>query len=166
MQQSTRRLHSTADRQSAARLELCRSCHPWWQQVAYDHVTPLIRDDLHWLRVPERITFKLCLFCLQGIARPGSSLHQVDVCTSLVVHGKIIAALTSRGHLIVPRTRLEFGKRAFAFAGPAAWNSLPDVVRSAESIDTFKRRLKSFLFSVSYPGLSFSVTACSASSSY
>ena len=24
----------------------------------YDHVTPLIRDDLHWLRVPERITFK------------------------------------------------------------------------------------------------------------
>ena len=32
----------------------------------------------------------------------------------------------------------------FAFAGPAAWNSLPDVVRSAESIDTFKRRL--FIF--------------------
>jgi len=28
----------------------------------YDHVTPLIRDDLHWLRVPERIMFKL--FCL------------------------------------------------------------------------------------------------------
>ena len=44
--------------------------------------------------------------------------------------------------------------------------SLPDVVRSAESIDTFKSRLKSFLFSVSYPGLSFSVTACSASSAF
>jgi len=28
----------------------------------YDHVTPLIRDDLHWLRVAERIAFKLCLF--------------------------------------------------------------------------------------------------------
>jgi len=37
----------------------------------YDHVTPLIRDDLHWLRVPERITFKLCLFvykALHGLA--------------------------------------------------------------------------------------------------
>ena len=33
LQQPTRRLHSTADRQSSARLELCRSCHPWWQQV-------------------------------------------------------------------------------------------------------------------------------------
>jgi len=35
---------------------------------------------------------------LQGTARPGSSLHQVDVCTSLVVHGKVIAALGVKGH--------------------------------------------------------------------
>ena len=26
-----------------------------------DHVTPLLRDSLHWLRIRERITFKLCL---------------------------------------------------------------------------------------------------------
>jgi len=39
-------------------------------------------------------------------------------------------------------------------------------IRSAESINTFKRLLKSFLFSVSYPGLSFSVTACYISSLY
>ena len=26
-----------------------------------DHVTPLLRDKLHWLRAKERITFKLCL---------------------------------------------------------------------------------------------------------
>jgi len=32
-----------------------------------------------------------------------------------------------------------------------AWNSLPDIILSAESINTFKRLLKSFLFSVSYP---------------
>ena len=25
------------------------------------HVTPLLRDKLHWLRARERITFKLCL---------------------------------------------------------------------------------------------------------
>jgi len=63
----------------------------------YDHVTPLIHNDLHWLRVPERITFKLLSARLQGTERPGCSLHQVDVCTSLVVHGKIIAALGVKG---------------------------------------------------------------------
>jgi len=36
----------------------------------YDHVTPLLKD-LHWLRVPERITYKLCALtfrCLNGLA--------------------------------------------------------------------------------------------------
>ena len=47
-----------------------------------------------------------------------------------------------------------------------AWNSLPDIIRSAESINTFKRLLKCFLFSVSYPGFSFSVAACYTSSLY
>jgi len=28
----------------------------------YDHVTPLLKD-LRWLYVPERITYKLCVFC-------------------------------------------------------------------------------------------------------
>ena len=36
----------------------------------YDHVTPLL-IDLHWLRVPERVKFKLCVLmhrCLTGAA--------------------------------------------------------------------------------------------------
>ena len=27
----------------------------------YDHITSHMRDSLHWLRVPQRVTFKLCL---------------------------------------------------------------------------------------------------------
>src|SRR6218665_1426175 len=32
-----------------------------------DHVTDLIRDNLHWLRVPKRITYKLCLIAYKAI---------------------------------------------------------------------------------------------------
>ena len=42
----------------------------------------------------------------------------------------------ARGTLFVPRTRLELGKRAFAVATPAAWNSLPGDVRSAPTLLT------------------------------
>ena len=59
-----------------------------------DHVTSLLRDNLHWLRVRERILFKLCLMvyrALSGLApsyitelcvpvasiRPRSSLRSV-----------------------------------------------------------------------------------------
>ena len=30
-------------------------------QARFDHVTPTLRDRLHWLYVPERIQFKRCL---------------------------------------------------------------------------------------------------------
>ena len=39
----------------------------------YDHVTPLLRDKLHWLRFAQRVEYKLCLLvfkALHGLA-PG-----------------------------------------------------------------------------------------------
>ena len=52
-------------------------------------------------------------------------------------------------HLVVPRHNLStYGRRAFAVAGPAAWNSLSDDLRDpALSTDGFRRVLKTRLFS-------------------
>jgi len=51
--------------------------------------------------------------------------------------------------LTVPRCRLStYGYRAFYYTtGPAVWNSLPDELRNSESFDSFKRFLKTILFS-------------------
>ena len=38
--------------------------------------------------------------------------------------------------LVVPRTRLQLGNRAFSVAGPVAWNSLPLDIRSAPTLST------------------------------
>ena len=46
----------------------------------------------------------------------------------------------------VPRTRTKFGDRAFSIAGPKAWNNLSQSVRSADSLDSFKRKLEFHLF--------------------
>jgi len=56
------------------------------------------------------------------------------------------SAAAAHGALFVPRTRLELGKRAFVVAAPAAWNSLPDDVRNAPTLDEFKQCLKTHLF--------------------
>src|SRR5678816_1964647 len=32
-----------------------------YRRTPSDHVTDLLRDNLHWLRVPQRITYTLCL---------------------------------------------------------------------------------------------------------
>ena len=51
---------------------------------------------------------------------------------------------------IVPRTRTKFGDRAFSVAGPTVWNSLPESVRSAETLASFKHKLKTCLFHISF----------------
>ena len=47
--------------------------------------------------------------------------------------------------LVVPRTRLQFGNRAFCVAGPVAWNSPLDI-RSAPTLSTFKKHAQDTSF--------------------
>jgi len=58
----------------------------------------------------------------------------------------------SRHLLSVPRRRRTFGLRAFAVAGPTAWNSLRDDLRNLSCCDSYFGRflrLKSIVFSPS-----------------
>ena len=50
----------------------------------------------------------------------------------------------------VPRTKTKFGDRAFSVAGLTVWNSLSESVRSAETLSSFKRKLKTYLFNISF----------------
>jgi len=54
-----------------------------------------------------------------------------------------------RGELDFPRVNLSiYGGRAFAYAGPTSWNSLPDNLKNVNlSLQSFKRHLTTFFFS-------------------
>jgi len=53
----------------------------------------------------------------------------------------------TRGLLNFSRYNMtSYGRRAFSYAGPHAWNSLPEHLRQTTSIELFKRSLKTFLF--------------------
>jgi len=52
------------------------------------------------------------------------------------IHFGIHLRSAAHGTLFVTRTRLELGKRAFAVAAPAAWNSLHGDVRGARQHST------------------------------
>jgi len=112
----------------------------------FDHITPVLRQ-LHWLPVRQRIIFKLAMIifkCLHGLAPS----YLADVCnpvSSLVSRWQLRSA--NSGALVVPRTRTTVGRRDFAVAGPATWNSLPvDLRTSSLSRDTFAKKLETHLF--------------------
>jgi hypothetical protein len=116
----------------------------------YDHVTPLLRD-LHWLRVPERITFRLAVLayrCQNGLAPQylADEFHRVaDVESRRRLRSASTAAL------VVPVTaHSTIGDRAFPVAAARAWNGLPPSVTSSPSLPVFRRRLKTELFARSY----------------
>lgn len=117
----------------------------------YDHVTPLLRDVLHWLPVPSRIEFKLCLLVFKSL-HGAAPEYLRDCCIETHSSAAGLRLRSSeRSDLRVRRMRTCFGDRAFSVAGPRCWNSLPLAIRSAGSVDSFKARLKSHLFARAYP---------------
>src|SRR6218665_1478971 len=115
-----------------------------------DHVTPLLRDVLHWLPVPFRIEYKLCLLVFLSLLG-AAPVYLRDYCigTHSSASGLRLRSL-ERTDLQVRRRRTHFGDRAFSAAGPRCWNSLPPAIRLAGSVDSFKVQLKTYLFAKAY----------------
>jgi len=62
-----------------------------------------------------------------------------EVCIPVSCVSKLSALRSAaRGDLVVPRTRLQLGNRAFCVAGLVAWYSLPMDIRSAPIINVQK----------------------------
>src|SRR6218665_965067 len=103
----------------------------------YDHVTPLLCDVLHWLPVPFRIEYKLCLLVflsLHGVAP--EYLRDCCIGTHSSASGLRLRSL-EKTDLRVRRMRTHFGDRAFSAAGPRCWNNLLPAIRLADSVDSF-----------------------------
>ena len=111
-----------------------------------DHITDAL-ISLHWLRVPERIIFKVATLtyrALHGSAPPylASSLTRV---ADMPHRRRLRSASTEQ--LDVPTCRRStIGGRAFPVAGATVWNGLLSDVTSASSLSVFKNRLKTYLF--------------------
>jgi len=113
-------------------------------------LTTLLHDELHWLDVPERVTYKLGVMmyhCLHGLA-PRYLADQFTPASDVPSRLRLRSA--NRHQLIVPRRRLNiYGRRAFSIAGPTVWNSLSCELRDPVcGFDSFKQFLKTILFSL------------------
>ena len=116
----------------------------------YDHVTTLL-EELHWLRAHQRITYKLAMLsyrCLHGLA-PSYLARVADIKSRRHLRSAATERLETP-----PVRRPTIGGRAFPAAAADAWNGLlASPVTSAPSLETFRRSLKTELFSRSFPHL-------------
>ena len=111
-----------------------------------NHITPVM-NSLHWLPVKERILFKILLLVnhiINGTAPDynKSLIHQYQPTRTL--------RSSQSGLLQIPLSKKSWGDRAFAHAGPALWNSLPQELKNSNSLTSFKGNLKTHLFNLAF----------------
>ena len=107
---------------------------------------PLLRE-LHWLPVQQRIEFKILLHVYKCVNSLGPSY------LSDTVSLYDCARVGLRSSEDTTRLTIPFNKRAraidntsFSNIGPRLWNDLPISVRTACSVKSFKKMLKTHLF--------------------
>ena len=81
--------------------------------------------------------------------------YQNCCCFSLSLQDikKIVEETTgsTRSLLCIPSIKSNsYGGRAFSEAAPELWNPIPEYIKRAEILETFKIRLKTFLFQKHY----------------
>ena len=117
----------------------------------FSHVTPILRDVLHWLPVQHRISYKIAILardCIHGIG----PAYFGDACAPVTAApGRTNLRSATRGDLVIPRTRTKLGERSFRISAPTVWNSLPDSLKHfATSREHFRKELNTYLFRKAY----------------
>jgi len=93
----------------------------------FNHLTPVLRDVLHWLPVPQRIqfNFKVALTAFDCVR---AALIQCISGTSAFqwrhLYSQSKLRLAQHIDMVVPQTRTHLGHRSFHVAAPVVWNAL------------------------------------------
>ena len=103
--------------------------------------------SLHWLPFKVRSTYKiacLCYHCHSSTAPSNVTdmLHTKPLHTRNTRSSSYTMPLLNRP----ADSRATLGDRSFSFASSSVWNYIPNEVRCAPSLSSFKSRLKTYLF--------------------
>ena len=121
----------------------------------FDHITDTLAS-FHWLKVPERIQFKLATIVYRSLngTAPRCLASDLRRLSDMPSRRRLRSSLTDQ--LDVRQSQCStVGQRSFAVAGARLWNSLPHDIVASETLSHFRRGLKTFLFRQSYPSILF-----------
>ena len=123
------------------------ACRVIFKLRKHDHITQHLKL-LHWLKIRERITYKIALL-----------IHKCKNNQAPVYLQELLPSRQQERLLRSSRTEYLISdfcknthtlKSSFSAAGPKIWNQLPLDTRTEKCTDTFKKKLKTHLFKISY----------------
>ena len=102
--------------------------------------------SLHWLPVKVRSIYKIACLCYHSHSSTAPSyvadvLHKKPLHTRNTISSSYTMTLLNRP----AHSKATLGDRSFSFASSSVWNSIPNDVRCAPSLSSFKSHLKTYL---------------------
>jgi hypothetical protein len=112
------------------------------------HITPVL-CQLHWLPVRYRIQYKVLSLVHQAVHSDTAPVYLQDF---IALHQPVrnLRSGSQPFILSVPKHKRKVGECAFTTLGANLWNSLPADARCATSKNSFRRLLKTHLFTLAY----------------
>ena len=110
----------------------------------FDSATGALRE-LHWLPIKARLEFKIALLVYNCMI--GEAPEYLKDLLHIKQRNHRLRSSADGLLLEVPKTkRKTLAERSFSVKGPQIWNSLPYTIRDCDSIELFKKKLKTHLF--------------------
>ena len=116
-------------------------------RFSHDRITPIC-IDLHFLPVRARVEFKICLLIFKAI-NCGQPHYLSDLLRPYAPESNV--NLRSSGRLNEPMfSSSTSSERCFEYYAPRLYNKLPDDIKSLNSVESFKKSLKTYIFRKAY----------------
>lgn len=125
------------------------ACRTVLQLRKYDHISkPLM--SLHWLKIKERINFKIALLAHKCIHQDAPQ-YLKDLLPKNVINKRALRSAESFKLDVSSCKSAHCRDGAFQHTAPSIWNSLPPTIRCIRTIVSFKKHLKTYFFTKSHP---------------
>ena len=101
--------------------------------------------QLHWLPIHLRIEHKVLTLVFKALK--GTAPQYLKDMLKLSKSVRQLRSNNMYMKLDIPRVKREsFANRSFSVMGPRLWNDIPNDVKQCVNVETFKKKLKTFLF--------------------
>ena len=103
--------------------------------------------NVNWLSVRQLIMSDTAVLVYK------SRNEQVSIRTSVMfqtfeVDHRVNTGLAASGGYALPRCARNFGQRSITYQGMKLWNTLPNEIKEAQSVEVFEQKMKNYLFEI------------------
>ena len=108
----------------------------------YDPIVPVLKAH-HWLKIDERIEYKIALQMYKCLSNKGPAYLTRDPVLVASLSEKQRLSLVKSKDVVPNKHKLKSsGSRRFSVSGPKLWNNLPNSLKSSSSTKSFCQSLK------------------------